>query len=80
MLKTPTPPSASGLLDVFFFANVFRDSAIPTFILEADSTVLFWNVAAERLSGWSSEEVLGRPLPLVPPERMDEHRQLVRRA
>ena len=80
MLKTPPPRSAGGLLDVSFFANVFRDSAIPTFILAPDDTVLFWNAAAERLSGWSSEEVLGRPLPLVPPERMDEHRQLWRRA
>ena len=79
MLKTPTAPSAGGLLDVSFFANVFRDSAIPTFILTPDDTVLFWNAAAERLSGWSSEEVLGRQLPLVPPERMDEHRQFWRR-
>ena len=42
-------------------------------ILAPDSVVLFWNGAAERLFGWSSEEVLGRALPIVPPDRADEH-------
>jgi len=82
MLQTPHPPSAGGLLDVSFFAEVFRDSSIPTCILAPDSRVLFWNTSAERLTGWSSEEVLGRQLPagFVPPQRMDEHSQLCRRA
>jgi PAS domain S-box-containing protein len=79
MPKTPTEPSTGKPLDVSFFAGVFRDSAVPTYILASDDTVLFWNAAVERLSGWSSEEVLGRQLPLVPPERMDEHRQMRRR-
>ena len=41
-----------------------------------DSTVLFWNAAMERLFGWSAEEVLGRVLPIVPPERWEEHLQM----
>jgi PAS domain S-box-containing protein len=47
--------------------------------MRTDSTVLFWNSAMERLFGWSEEEVLGRPLPLVPPERWEEHLELRRR-
>jgi PAS domain S-box-containing protein len=43
-----------------------------------DSKVLFWNGAMQRLFGWSAEEVLGRPLPVVPPERWEEHLQLRR--
>jgi PAS domain S-box-containing protein len=75
MLETPGKP-----LDVSFFADVIRDSPVPTCILAPDRTVLFWNSAVERLTGWSPEEVLGRQLPLVPPQRMDEHLQLWRRS
>jgi PAS domain-containing protein len=69
MPKTSTAPSHVGVFDVPFFADVFRGSAVPSIIIAPDSMVLFWNAAAERLFGWSSAEVLGRPLPLVPPDR-----------
>jgi PAS domain S-box-containing protein len=49
-------------------------------IIAPDSMVLFWNSAAERLFGWSPEEVLGRPLPFVPADRMDEHRRIRQRS
>ena len=48
-------------------------------ILAPDSVVLFWNGAAERLFGWSSEEVLGRPLPIIPPDRVNEHSRIRQR-
>jgi PAS domain S-box-containing protein len=66
-------------LDVSFFANIFHDSAVPSVIIAVDSTVLFWNAAAERVFGWSSEELVGRLLPLVPPDRLDEHYRLRQR-
>ncbi|MDQ3804403.1 MAG: PAS domain S-box protein, partial [Acidobacteriota bacterium] len=38
-----------------------------------DGTVTSWNAAAERLYGWTAEEVVGRPISvIVPPERADE--------
>jgi len=38
-----------------------------------DGTIVSWNLAAERVYGWSAEEVLGRPIAItVPPDRMDE--------
>jgi PAS domain S-box-containing protein len=43
-------------------------------LLEIDGTVRLWNEAAERIFGWSADEVLGRPLPAVPPERREEFR------
>jgi PAS domain S-box-containing protein len=34
-----------------------------------------WNPAAEKMLGWSSQEVMGRPLPSVPVESREEFRQ-----
>jgi PAS domain S-box-containing protein len=79
MLKTSAAPLTDSLPDISFFAEVFRDSAIPTIMMGPDSRVLFWNAAMERLFGWSAEEALGRPLPFVPPEQWEEHLQLRRR-
>jgi PAS domain S-box-containing protein len=73
-LRTSAAPSHRDGVDVSFFANCFLDSPVPSLIIAPDSVVLFWNAAAERIFGWSAEEVLGRPLPIVPPGRVDEHR------
>lgn len=44
--------------------------------LDPDGKVKLWNPAAERILGWSQEEVLGRLLPTVPEDKQDEHRGL----
>jgi PAS domain S-box-containing protein len=49
-------------------------SPLALMILEMDGTVRLWNPAAERIFGWTAEEVLGRFLPAVPDERQDEFR------
>jgi PAS domain S-box-containing protein len=43
--------------------------ASPLAIIEVDldDRVTLWNRAAERLFGWTREEVLGGPLPVIPP-------------
>jgi PAS domain S-box-containing protein len=53
--------------------------ASPIAIVEvnADSTVVTWNAAAERLFEWTAAEVMGRPNPVVPPERLDEVRGMI---
>ncbi len=43
-------------------------------VLDRDGTVRLWNPAAERMFGWSKEEVLGRPYPLAPDDLGPEHR------
>ena len=40
--------------------------------LTTDGYVRSWNQAAERLFGWTAGEVVGRPLPIVPPGRQAE--------
>jgi PAS domain S-box-containing protein len=41
-------------------------------LMDPDGTVRLWNPAAERIFGWTSDEVLGRLLPAVPDIRRDE--------
>lgn len=44
---------------------IVRSAPISIDILDADGNVLFWNAEAERLFGWTQQEVLGRPLPTI---------------
>ncbi len=41
------------------------------FALDRDGNVRLWSPAAERLTGWAADEVLGRPLPIVPEEERE---------
>jgi PAS domain S-box-containing protein len=47
-------------------------SPLAIIALDLDLSVRLWNPAAERIFGWSEEEVLGRPYPLVPEARQKE--------
>jgi PAS domain S-box-containing protein len=51
----------------------------PIAILEVglDDRVRLWNPAAERIFGWSADEVLGEVVPFVPPEARPEFEELV---
>ncbi len=46
---------------------------------DPEARVISWNASAERIYGWTAEEVLGKPLPVVPEEqkaRFEEIRSL----
>ncbi|TAJ10509.1 MAG: PAS domain S-box protein [Nitrospirae bacterium] len=60
-------------------ATMIQSSPMAITVLDAEGRVQIWNPAAERIFGWSAEEVLGGPLPTVPEERQDEHREFVTR-
>lgn len=47
-------------------------SPVPIIVIESDATVRLWNPAATRVFGWSADEVVGRPIPIVPPDRIAE--------
>lgn len=48
-------------------------------LYDAELRVTEWNATAERLYGFSKEEVVGQTLPTVPPARMEELRELLQR-
>jgi PAS domain S-box-containing protein len=45
-------------------------------VLSPDGLVQLWNPAAERIYGWREDEMLGRPLPTIPPGKEQEHRSI----
>ncbi len=51
-------------------------SPLPIIVFTSDGNITLWNPAAERLFGWSAEEVLGKPIPFIPEEKLEEHRAM----
>ena len=54
------------------------DSAPDAFVTtDSDGVILTWNVAAERMFGWSAAEAIGKPLRslIIPPEHRERHNQ-----
>lgn len=56
-----------------------RSSPLAIAAIDREGTVTLWNPQAEALFGWRSEEVVGRRVPTIPPDRRDEFRALLAR-
>ncbi|HEX4440909.1 MAG TPA: PAS domain S-box protein [Thermoanaerobaculia bacterium] len=58
-------------------------SPVPIVVIDPDPPIVrFWNPAAQGLFGWTADEVVGKPIPIVPEEKRVEsasHRALVAR-
>ncbi|TAN43921.1 MAG: PAS domain S-box protein [Nitrospirae bacterium] len=52
---------------------LINGSPLSIVIIDTDGNLLLWNPAAEKTFGWTKEEVLGRPLPIVPDNKKEEH-------
>lgn len=57
-------------------AAVIQASPLPIVALTSDGRITLWNAAAERVFGWTADEVLGLPLPFIPEEKLEEHRKM----
>ncbi|MFN2566367.1 MAG: PAS domain-containing protein [Gemmatimonadaceae bacterium] len=55
-------------------------SPLAMWVLDPEGRVLLWNQATERLTGWTADEALGRPVPIVAADKLEEFRALFGRA
>ncbi len=55
---------------------IVQASPVPVIAIDPDGIVTMWNPAAERIFGWSEDEVVGRPVPFVPDDKREEFRAL----
>jgi PAS domain S-box-containing protein len=51
---------------------IIQASPLAIITLDREGLIRSWNPAAERIYGWAAAEVLGKPLPTVPPEMRAE--------
>ena len=59
---------------------LIQASPLAVIVHDPDAKVQTWNPAAERIFGWSEQEVLGNPYPLVPEDKQDEFRMNLQRS
>src|SRR5215472_10907053 len=57
---------------------VMDTSPLAVIALDQGGGVRLWSRGAEQMFGWSQDEVIGRPLPTVPPEFQEEFRRLLK--
>ncbi len=55
---------------------IINFSPLPIIVITPDGLITTWNPAASNTFGWTSDEVLGKPLPFVQPEKLEEHRAM----
>ena len=53
-------------------STLIEVAPVPVIAADTGGDVTLWNPAAERLFGWRAEEVLGQPVPVIPPDRKAE--------
>jgi diguanylate cyclase (GGDEF)-like protein/PAS domain S-box-containing protein len=58
---------------------IINSAPAAIFSLDRAGKVIMWNVAAEHIFGWKSEEVIGQVLPIVPEESQSEFHTLFTR-
>ena len=55
-------------------AALIANAPVAIVAMDHSNHVRIWNPAAERMFGWTAEEVMGQMLPYLPGEREEEHR------
>ena len=52
--------------------TMVETSPLAIIVTDCPGIVTRWNAAAEDIFGWSVEETLGKPNPIIPPDKVDE--------
>lgn len=66
--------------DVGSLGPLLESAPLAAFVVDASGNVVRWNRAAERLFGWSEQELLGHPVPFVADDRPGDLERLRERA
>src|SRR5260370_38042020 len=61
------------------YRGLLEDFPGAVILYDKDLTVLEWNASAERMYGYSKAEIADQALPTVPPAKMEELREFMRR-
>lgn len=56
--------------------SILKHTPNAVYILNLQKHVIYWNPSAEKLFGWTEEEVLDKPLPIVPKDKQREFMEL----
>ncbi len=56
--------------------SVLNASPLATMLIDGQKRIQMWNPGAEHLFGWSAEEVMGKPVPFIPPSKTSEFERL----
>jgi len=62
-----------------FQRAIIASSPVAIFSIDLEGKVQTWNESSQRIFGWSAEEVLGEPLPIVPEDKRAEFELFYRR-
>ncbi|MDX9754957.1 MAG: PAS domain S-box protein, partial [bacterium] len=62
-----------------FQSAILTCSPLALISIDLEGKVLSWNPAAEAMFGWKEEEVLGRPLPTIPPDLQENFQSYIER-
>ncbi len=66
----------STFSDTQILRELIRVSPLAVVVLDLDGKIIVWSPACEQLFGWTAQEVIGHPNPLVPPEKSAEYQVL----
>lgn len=61
-----------------FLRAMIACSPVALYSIDAEGLVTSWNESAERIFGWSADEVMGKPLPMIPADKVQEYEDHIR--
>ena len=59
--------------------TLVQASPLAIIAMNPEGKIISWNPAAERMFGWRQDEVMGQPLPTIPPDQLEEFQALYQR-
>jgi PAS domain S-box-containing protein len=61
-------------------AAIISCSPVALYSIDTNGHVMTWNSSAERIFGWSADELIGKPLPIIPDDKQEEYASFRKRS